>query len=125
MKEKNAIFLATEKKMKKTRNEKENVSIWKKKSPPAYYHHVPTLILASKGYLLRVGFDIRVSRVLPMADAQMSGWQIPLANLRPLPKLKPEKLLSTLFIQKAMQDILKNTKKTGEDCYRIVCLIAL
>ena len=28
---------------------------------------------------------------------------------------------------KAMQDILKNLKKkiTGEDCYRIVCLIAL
>ena len=125
MKEKNAIFLATEKKMKKPRNEKENVSIWKKKSPRLLPPCAHPDTGKSKGYLLRLGFDVRVSRVLPKVDALMSGWQIPLANLCPPSQTKTRKLLSTLFIQKAMQDILKNTKKTGEDCYRIVCLIAL
>ena len=45
----------------------------------------------SKGYLLRLGFDVRVFRVLPMVDALMSGWQIPLANLCPPSQTKTRK----------------------------------
>ena len=47
MKEKNAIFLATEKKKWKNLGMKKKMCLYeRKKKSPAYYHHVPTLILA-------------------------------------------------------------------------------
>ena len=46
MKEKNAIFLATEKKNEKNLGMKKKMCLYERKKVPAYYHHVPTLILA-------------------------------------------------------------------------------
>ena len=91
-KKKTPFFLLLKKKIRKTLGMKKKMWIWKKKQPPAYYHHVPTLILASKGYLLSLGFDIWVFRVLPMVDAfQISEWRTPLANLRPTSQTKTRK----------------------------------